>query len=60
MLQLVLSKDEYVVHMAENSFLPFQDLAHSSLKMLWGAGNAKWQLVEAIAYEWCDLNIVKW
>ena len=51
MLLLVLAKDEDVIHMAKNTFLPCEDLVHSSLEVLRGARNAKGQPVEAVAPE---------
>ena len=34
MLLLVLSKDEYIVHVAENTFLALENLTHSPLEVL--------------------------
>ena len=54
MLLLVLAKDENVIHMAENTFLPCESLVQSPLEVLRGTRNAKGQLVEAVAPELGD------
>ena len=57
MLLLVLAKDEDVIHMAKNIFLPRENLAHSSLEVLRGAQNAKGELYETVVPERGDEDV---
>ena len=53
-LCFVFAKDDDVIHLALDSLQVDRVFTHAPLKVLWGARDAEWELIETIASHMCD------
>ena len=53
-LRYITSKDQYVVHLTEDSFEACKDLTHLLLKMFRSAANPDRKFVEIVTTKWSD------